>query len=439
MRYWELARVLAREFPVVLAAPSESSVPSSDSDAVLETYRRYDDGALRPLVDASEVVIAPGDSLLEFPFLLSSEKHMVMDGYDPHTLESLAWNENSPLDVRMRTHQDRLHILSLQCAIGDYFICASERQRMLWLGWLEAMGRVNPYTYDQDHALRALIDVVPTGFPTEPAERTQPLVRGVIPGIGLEDPLLVWGGGIWNWLDPLTLIEAVARVVGTRPDVRLYFPGPRHPYQEFVPDMAMHQAAVQLSKELGLSGRNVFWGEWVPYHERQNYLLEADIGCSLHYETVETYFAFRTRVLDYLWAGLPMLVTQGDAASDLVREYDLGIVVDYEDVDGVAAGILQLLSAPGAGYRERFEEARRERSWQHSARPLARFCQNPRRAPDRGASCADGYVRSDVARAVRQDQEIERLRSVILGYEGGRFIRFTRWLNQTRHRLRGRG
>jgi hypothetical protein len=34
---------------------------------------------------------------------------------------------------------------------------------------------------------------------------------------------------------------------------------------------------------------------------------------STHYEHVETTFAFRTRILDYLWAGLPVVATGGDA------------------------------------------------------------------------------------------------------------------------------
>jgi glycosyltransferase involved in cell wall biosynthesis len=248
--------------------------------------------------------------------------------------------------------------------------------------------------------------------------------------------LLVWGGGVWNWLDPLTLIEAVARVVETYPKVRLYFPGARHPYQEFVPDMAMRQKAVQLSKDRDLYGRNVFWGEWVSYHERQNYLLESDIGCSLHFENIESYFAFRTRVLDYIWAGLPMIVTEGDAASEWVAQYGLGRVVRYQDIDDVAAAIVGLLATPRDTFRERFERARRERSWEHSAGPLVRFCQNPRRAPDKVLGDEERSGPSVLGRVRRQEQEIERLRDIIAGYEHGRFMRLMRWVHRMRQKTR---
>ena len=393
---------------------------------------------MRGLVEAADIVVATGDSLLEFPFLMSCEQRFVMDVYDPHTLESLAWNEAGTLEERLGSHRDRLRVVELQCALGDFYVCASERQRMLWLGWLEARGRINPLTYDRDHSLRNLIDVVPTGLPAEPARHTRALVRGVVPGIGADDLVLVWGGGIWNWLDPLTLIRAVARAAETHPQVRLYFPGPRHPYEAQVPDMAMHGAALDLAKALGLWNQNVFVGEWVPYANRQNYLLEADIGCSLHLESLESLFAFRTRVLDYIWAGLPMIVTRGDAASEMVREHDLGVVVDYQDVEGVANAIRTLAGKPREAYRPRFQELQEALSWERVAAPLLAYCQEPQRAPDKDLVKGAGRQAGDWGQLVAQQEEIARLRSTIAGYERGRFIRLMKWVRETQARLRER-
>jgi len=440
MRYWELACVLARQGPVTLAAPEGSGWPLPGGSGLpieLVQYVRHDSERMRRLVQAAEVVVTPGDSCLEFPFLLSSDKCLVMDGYDPHTFESLAWSQTRPLQERLDNHQRRLRVVEMQCARGDFFICASERQRILWLGWLEATGRVNPLTYDQDLTLRTLVDTVPTGVPAEPPRHTRPVVRDVVPGIGQHDPLLVWGGGVWNWLDPLTLIEAVERLATKQPNLRLYFPGSRHPYQTFVPDMAMRQAAVDLCEERGLNGTHVFWGDWVPYEQRQNYLLEADVGCSLHFETVESYFSFRTRVLDYIWAGLPMVVTRGDAASEWVEQYGLGEVVDYRDVEGVVMALERLLARPRSDFAERFGRARKARSWAQCALPLVRFCQAPRRAPDRVLErhWAKGPDRVDV-RVL--ESELARLRETITGYERGRFIRMMSWLHRMRQKLRAR-
>ncbi|NJP07416.1 MAG: glycosyltransferase family 4 protein, partial [Chloroflexaceae bacterium] len=76
--------------------------------------------------------------------------------------------------------------------------------------------------------------------------------------------------------------------------------------------MVMYDQTVALADELGLRDTTVFFNDhWVPYTERGRYLLEADIGISTHLEHIETRFAFRTRVLDYIWAGLPMVVSDG--------------------------------------------------------------------------------------------------------------------------------
>ena len=59
--------------------------------------------------------------------------------------------------------------------------------------------------------------------------------------------------------------------------------------QPDVPEMAMASRAVSLSEELGLRDRTVHFNmEWVPYDRRQDFLLEASLGVSMHFEHVET-------------------------------------------------------------------------------------------------------------------------------------------------------
>ena len=65
----------------------------------------------------------------------------------------------------------------------------------------------------------------------------------------------------------------------------------------------------------------------MPYAERGRYLADADIGVSTHVLHVETAFSFRTRMLDYLWAGLPIVCTEGDEFAGIVEREGLGRVV----------------------------------------------------------------------------------------------------------------
>src|SRR5204862_4709702 len=121
--------------------------------------------------------------------------------------------------------------------------------------------------------LRSLIDLVPFGLPPEPTQ-AGPAARGRIAGIGANDELVVWNGGLWDWFDPLTAIRAVARLAPTRPRLRLLFLGTRHP-NPVVGEPPMARRARALAADLDLVDRVVFFRDWTPYEERGAFLLEA--------------------------------------------------------------------------------------------------------------------------------------------------------------------
>ena len=73
--------------------------------------------------------------------------------------------------------------------------------------------------------------------------------------------------------------------------------------------------------------------------------------------------------------------------SELVEQHNLGEVVDYEDVEQVADTLIESLSTPNlrGAYRSGFEEVKGQFTWERAVAPLARFCANPRLAPDKAA------------------------------------------------------
>lgn len=380
IRYWELARVLAASCRVSLAVPWHSDA-HAETFAV-NTYRPGEWASLQPLVEQADVIMPCGFVLHQFPQLSQGGCPLVIDGYDPYPAETLSLMVGRSPQEQRGYERGLVEQLGRECTSGDFFLCASEQQRFWWLGLLAAHGRLNPQTFAADPTLRNLVDIVPFGCRSEAPRATRPLLKGAQPGIGPHDKVVLWGGGIWEWLDPLTLLRAVARVVALRPEVKLLFPGTRHP-NDVVPDMPMRRRAVELAGELGLAGSHVFFGEWVPHADWPNYLLEADVGVCLHFDSLETQLAFRSRVLDYVWAGLPALVTRGGATAELVSEYDLGLLVDYQNTEEVVAALMDLLDEPRDARRERFATARAALCWERAAQPLIRFCQSPYQAADR--------------------------------------------------------
>jgi hypothetical protein len=135
----------------------------------------------------------------------------------------------------------------------------------------------------------------------------------------------------------------------------------------------------------GLDHAVLFHDGWVPYEERHNALLDAEVGVSGHLPHLETMLAFRTRILDYIWAGLPVLTTAGDALGDLVDDAGLGAVVPPGDPGAVADALRSLLldEARSAAARAAIEAVVPSLRWSAVLRPLREFCTDPRPAADR--------------------------------------------------------
>jgi glycosyltransferase involved in cell wall biosynthesis len=395
IRCWEFARVLSHHGRVTLANPGEVELdlPPGVDTLPLNTPM------LQERASDYDVIILSGYILAVYPFLKTLDVPLVVDIYAPFNLENLQRIADKKMAFQLQDHDEVLTVLTDQLRCGDFFLCASEAQRDYWLGVLSGLNRVNPLTHGDDPTLRRLIEVVPFGLPADSPRQTCQVLKGVHPGISASDKVVLWGGGIYDWLDPLTLIRAMNVIVAQRDDVKLFFMGVKHP-NPTVRGFEMLEQAIGLSRELGLENRFVFFNDWVPYKERANYLLEADIGASLHLDHLETRYAFRTRLLDYIWAGLPVVCTSGDTMAKLVSEYRLGQVVAYQAVAEVASAILELLDTPNlrAAYASRFEATAPMFSWPNAARPLVDFCQAPYFAADRTlrATSVDGKAISEI-------------------------------------------
>ena len=386
VRYWEFARALSAypNLQVTLATAPGLTTEAPDLDVSFRLLAIHDEAELATLASRADAVVTVGSVYSSYPALQQIKTPLVVDLYIPLLLEELQRERPQTL-AEQSLFFDRLRRdLSAQILAADFILCASEKQRDYYLGAMSALGRVNPYSHGDDPSLRRLIAVVPFGLPSEPPRHTCQVLKGVHPGIGPNAKVLFWGGGIWDWLDAPTLIYAMDRLGGRRPDIKLVFMGARHPNPQERERKGLREA-IALSQELGLDERTVFFNDWVSYAERASYLLEADVGVSLHRDHLETHFAFRTRFLDCLWTGLPIIATRGDVISDQVNAHNLGRVVEPGDVDGVAQAILDLLETPNLRevYGPRFEQIAAAYRWNTVTQPLVEFCAAPRLASDK--------------------------------------------------------
>src|ERR1041385_8861915 len=102
----------------------------------------------------------------------------VVDLYDPFIVENLHYD-----DERIFAHDHATFLNSL--LHGDLFLCASEAQRLFYLGALLSVGRVNPVTFEN---LEQLIRIAPFGVAARRAgEAPAPHRSGIL------------FGGIYDW------------------------------------------------------------------------------------------------------------------------------------------------------------------------------------------------------------------------------------------------
>src|SRR4051812_11512833 len=148
IRTYELGRALAAHADVVLAAP-RSDAPRP---GVVE-FDRADPRPLEAALQGADLVVAQPPWPHVAAAIRRSGARFVADLYDPEPfelLETLAGRSAAVRRVAGTLTQDRITAAAHQ---ADHVICASEKQRDLWLGLLLAERLIGPTEYDADPAL----------------------------------------------------------------------------------------------------------------------------------------------------------------------------------------------------------------------------------------------------------------------------------------------
>ncbi|MFM7139416.1 MAG: glycosyltransferase, partial [Actinomycetes bacterium] len=378
IRALEISKFLVQDFDVLLATTKGNELKHEMVSTISTRHRN-----LKLLVDWADIVIFQGLLISENPWIADTEKILIADVYDPFHLEILEQRKQQGIINRLKGSRDTTDALNRQLRRADFFICASEKQRSLWLGQLASEGRVNPYTYDSSNDLRRLIDVVPFGINPNVPENKEDLIRKNFPQIKKDDFVLLWAGGVYDWFDPQTIVKALNKLNNEK--IKLVFMGLTHPNKN-IPEMNAVKELRKLSNQLGLTNKNVFFvNDWINYEERSQYLLNANVGVSAHFDHIETQFSFRTRILDYFWTGLPVITTKGDTLADLIEENRAGLTVSVEDVDGWAKAINEMFENENK-YKEFNKNSKniaKNYYWKEVLKPLYKFIQTATPAPDR--------------------------------------------------------
>ncbi|HSP17449.1 MAG TPA: glycosyltransferase [Thermoanaerobaculia bacterium] len=337
IRAWHLARELRKIAPTTLIARFEDPLPS---DGVRLVDRESDD-ARTAMREATVLIGQPARGFRR----RRSGQRIVFDLFDPTVLELRELYGQLP-SLRQRVHlAAEWSRLCEALMTADLLICAAAVQRRFYESlqscdapWIEV-----PFGVDFDE----------TGSCAKPQAN-----------------VVVWGGGVWEWLDPKTAVDAIVQLNADGLPCKLLFLGRSRPNRDLIDRRRDDRFDELLQRGGGLVSVSA---DWVPYRERLSWLRSGKAAIMLHRATAEAEYAIRTRLFDAIAAGIPVIATERGFAADLVESEGLGIVVPPEDARAVAGAIRRLLMDDvfRSACVMNLERVRPRFAWEVVTRPLA--------------------------------------------------------------------
>lgn len=376
IRYHYMAEVLSRDFDVTVGFFSPEYMP----DDAFERSYNVESVNVHHFHDAfiqADVVIALWVSEAIIDFCNAQNKILIFDIYAPVPVENLALKVFSGKTITEEdefVYESSLKDYRKFFENGDAFLCSNQRQVDFWLGYVFGAAQVSPKTYIKRDVFKQLL-IAPMGVDTsQKLVPGKPMYKGVIDGVARDDIVIVWNGGIYDWYDGVTLIEAMELVWTMDPRIKMIFPGLVHPNKN-LPKWRESIDTQERAKTLGLVGKNVFFfDKWIDYHKRLDFLLEADMAVYTHKPSIESEFSHRTRVLDHILASLPTIATKGDHFASVIEQYGLGATVPAYDKKALAQAIVELAKPTNLKIAQAsIGSVRADFDWQVTLAPLVDY------------------------------------------------------------------
>ncbi len=391
IRTFEMARALSRSgHSVTIAAVNHAPKVSNWNDLSLVG------------IDAVGRSVIP-EVWIGHPLLIDSvykrlkEVPLVVDGYEfpfASFYANAADHQRQFGDKAIYAYHSTIVRYISALSLADRVVCATDAQRIGYLSLLAAIGRINP-KYDNEDILLTVCSGTPPEAPYEQHSSAQEN----------EDLTVLWAGGCYPWFDIETYVHALDRVVESVPKARFVFAGLAG-VNGRTSDKDVYAGVMWLKEHLSrtphVKGKSSFV-EWLPYNDRGELYRKATIGVCTHRSSVESTFAMRTRVIDMIWGGLPVVCTGTDAMSTYVEAHNIGERVNSGDSESLAKAISGLLLNRSQRH-ERSQRARtiaeHELSWDTQVLPLHKFCANPACDPSRSDRVISGTLAKTFDRSV---------------------------------------
>ncbi len=400
LRTWHLLSVLrsAGHDVVLIADRIYGSYPDGLPDVVTHqedgwTYHSISDvrwhnpSSLRPLVKAAKAncIVGVTTTATAIACELAGDLPLWGDLYGSimaeAQLKALVYGDDSHL-----SHFWAFERKAIERA--DIFSAVSERQQWTIIGELGIWGRLNQWTSGYDFAT-----TIPIASETTPYNPPRKVIRGVLTDENTF--VILYSGGYNTWTDVDTLFNALETVMSQRADVIFVSTGGKIDGHDDV----TYTRFQRLIEGSPYQNRYHLCG-WVPNDDVPAYYLESNVGVNVDRPSYEALLGSRTRVLDWMRAGLPSVSSSLTELSDEVVAAGGGLAYRPGDAADLTRCLLRCVDDRAETVqmgRRAYQLLLNRFTYEATTERLQQWVASPSHAPDFGR---------DVPKLVRSSQGI---------------------------------
>jgi glycosyltransferase involved in cell wall biosynthesis len=220
---------------------------------------------------------------------------------------------------------------------ADIFSCVSRRQEYALVGELGAVGRLNKYTSGYDFST-----VIPCGMPQTDFKHKKNVIRG-FNNITDDDFVVLWTGGYNTWTDIETLFKGLEIAISKSNRIKFVSTGGEIPEQ----DMNTYPRFLKMIADSKFKDNFIMNG-WIAGEDVPSYYFEADIGINIDKDIYEVKLGSKSRILDWMRAGLCVLSSNVCELTEIMQNEKAGYTFLPQNPEDLAEKILYLASDPAA-------------------------------------------------------------------------------------------
>ncbi len=258
---------------------------------------------------------------------------------------------------------------------ADIISTVAERQKWAVIGELGMWGRLNQWTSRYD-----FVNVIPVASDTTPYTPGAPFLRGQ--RVNENAFIFLYTGGYNTWTDVDTLFQALERVMAVRPEVVFVSTGGQIEGHDDL-TYARFQSMIRRSP---FRERYKLLG-WLPSADLYSCYQESNVGVLTDRISYEAQLGSRTRVLDWMRAGLPAVLSSLTELSQAIVKANAGLAYAPENLDELTRCLLDCAEHPQttAAMGQRARQLLLEHfSFEATTPALRAWANQPLHAPDYG-------------------------------------------------------